>query len=169
MDCSPSGSSVHGIFQARILEWSASYTPGDLPDPGIKSASPAVTGRFSTTESPEKPGEEYLKVKCLSHPVISKVTSVTWLLLVRIQHLQLLPSLSMTVVFRTESLSLANSQMERWELSSTSWWGPGVPAYITWDFPTMHICLFPPFIYLFNHWYHYELLYIYFITLVMIQ
>ena len=23
MDCSPSGSSVHGIFQARILEWSA--------------------------------------------------------------------------------------------------------------------------------------------------
>ena len=23
MDCSPSGSSVHGIFQARVLEWSA--------------------------------------------------------------------------------------------------------------------------------------------------
>ena len=23
MDCSPSGSSVHGIFQARILEWGA--------------------------------------------------------------------------------------------------------------------------------------------------
>ena len=22
MDCSPSGSSVHGIFQARVLEWS---------------------------------------------------------------------------------------------------------------------------------------------------
>ena len=21
MDCSPSGSSVHGIFQARVLEW----------------------------------------------------------------------------------------------------------------------------------------------------
>ena len=29
MDCSPSGSSVHGIFQARILEWVAtSYTRG---------------------------------------------------------------------------------------------------------------------------------------------
>ena len=27
MDCSPPGSSVHGIFQARILEWIAiSYT-----------------------------------------------------------------------------------------------------------------------------------------------
>ena len=23
MDCSPSGSSVHGIFQARVLEWDA--------------------------------------------------------------------------------------------------------------------------------------------------
>ena len=24
MDCSPPGSSVHGIFQARVLEWGAS-------------------------------------------------------------------------------------------------------------------------------------------------
>ena len=23
MDCSPTGSSVHGIFQARVLEWGA--------------------------------------------------------------------------------------------------------------------------------------------------
>ena len=34
MDCSPLGSSVHGIFQARILEW-VTYPPlGDLPNPG---------------------------------------------------------------------------------------------------------------------------------------
>ena len=31
-DCSPPGSSVYGIFQARILEWVAiSSSPGDLP------------------------------------------------------------------------------------------------------------------------------------------
>ena len=36
MDCSPPGSSVHGILQARILEWVAIPSPGDLPDPGIK-------------------------------------------------------------------------------------------------------------------------------------
>ena len=30
MDCSPSGSSVHGILQARILEWVAIPSPGDL-------------------------------------------------------------------------------------------------------------------------------------------
>ena len=27
MDCSPSGSSVHGIFQARVLEWNAISFP----------------------------------------------------------------------------------------------------------------------------------------------
>ena len=27
MDCSPPGSSVHGIFQARVLEWGATDTP----------------------------------------------------------------------------------------------------------------------------------------------
>ena len=36
-----SGSSAHGILQARILEWVASPSPGDLPDPGIEPESPA--------------------------------------------------------------------------------------------------------------------------------
>ena len=34
MDCSPPGSSDHGILQVRILEWVAMPSPGDLPDPG---------------------------------------------------------------------------------------------------------------------------------------
>ena len=41
MDCSPPGSSVHGILQARVLEWLPCPPPGDLPDPGIKPGSPA--------------------------------------------------------------------------------------------------------------------------------
>ena len=40
MDCSPSGSSVHGIVQARILEWVAMPSSRDLPNPGIKLTSP---------------------------------------------------------------------------------------------------------------------------------
>ena len=44
MDCSPPGSSVHGIFQARILEWFPFPPLEDLPDPGIKSAFPALPG-----------------------------------------------------------------------------------------------------------------------------
>ena len=42
MDCSPSGSSVHGILQARILEWLAVSFSGDLPDPGMAPGSPAL-------------------------------------------------------------------------------------------------------------------------------
>ena len=40
MDCSPPGSFIHGIFQARVLEWVPS--PGDLPNPGIEPRSPAL-------------------------------------------------------------------------------------------------------------------------------
>ena len=49
MDCSLPASSAHGIFQARILEWSTFRLPGDFPDPGIKPmslASPVLAGRF---------------------------------------------------------------------------------------------------------------------------
>ena len=35
MDCSPPGSSVHGIAQARILEWAAIPFSREFPDPGI--------------------------------------------------------------------------------------------------------------------------------------
>ena len=54
MDCSPPGSSVHGIFQARILQWVAISSRG-LPDPGIKVVSPALADGFFTTEPPGKP------------------------------------------------------------------------------------------------------------------
>ena len=39
MDCSPPGSSVHDILQARILEWLPCPLPGDLPDPGMEPRS----------------------------------------------------------------------------------------------------------------------------------
>ena len=38
MDCSPPGSSVHGIFQARILEWGANVTYATL---SLSSSSPS--------------------------------------------------------------------------------------------------------------------------------
>ena len=36
MDCSLSGSSVHGIILARIMEWIAIPPADDLSKPGIK-------------------------------------------------------------------------------------------------------------------------------------
>ena len=60
MDCSPPGSSVHGIFQARILEQVAiSYCRGSS-QPGNKPsslASLAVEGRFFTTAPSGKPSK----------------------------------------------------------------------------------------------------------------
>ena len=48
MDCSLPDSSVHGLFQARILEWVPFPTPEDLPVLRIEStslASSALAGR----------------------------------------------------------------------------------------------------------------------------
>ena len=58
MDCSPPGSFIHAIFQARILEWVAIFYSRDVSDPGIEHtlmASPALTGRSFTTAPPGKP------------------------------------------------------------------------------------------------------------------
>jgi len=54
MDCSPPGSTVHGIFQARILGLVAIPFFRDLPDPGTQSVSlesPTLAGRFFTTSA----------------------------------------------------------------------------------------------------------------------
>ena len=42
MDCSPPSSSVHGVLQARILEWIAFPFSRDLPNPEIDPRSPAL-------------------------------------------------------------------------------------------------------------------------------
>ena len=40
---------IHGVFQARMLEWIAISTPGDLPDPGRDRTPPTcIAGRFFT-------------------------------------------------------------------------------------------------------------------------
>ena len=54
VDCSPPGSSVHGILQARILEWVAIPFSGDLPDPGVEPGSLmllALAGRWFITRT----------------------------------------------------------------------------------------------------------------------
>ena len=48
------GSSVHGIFQARVLEWWPFPSPGDLPDPGIEPGSPALQADALLSEPPGK-------------------------------------------------------------------------------------------------------------------
>ena len=52
MNCSPPGSSVHGIFQARILKWVLFPSPGDLPDPWNEPGSPALQVDSLPSEPP---------------------------------------------------------------------------------------------------------------------
>ena len=51
VDCSPPGSSVHGISQSRILEWVAMPSSRDRPDPRVELTSPA----FQADYLPAKP------------------------------------------------------------------------------------------------------------------
>ena len=55
LDCSLPGFSVHGILQARILEWITISFSRDLPDPGIEPGSLALEADVLTSEPPRKP------------------------------------------------------------------------------------------------------------------
>ena len=55
MDGSLPGSVIHGIFQARILEWAAISFARDLPNPGIEPTFPALAGEFFTTSHQGSP------------------------------------------------------------------------------------------------------------------
>ena len=52
MDCGPPGSSVHGILQAKILEWVAIPFSRDLRDPGIEPGPSALQADSLLTELP---------------------------------------------------------------------------------------------------------------------
>ena len=73
MDCSPPGTSVHGILQARDYsrqEYEIGLPcspPGDLPDPGIGPTfltSLALAGRFFTSSAPwEAPIDTIMRIQ----------------------------------------------------------------------------------------------------------
>ena len=52
MDCSLPGSSIYGILWARILEWVAFPSPGDLPEPRLEPGSPALQADSLPSELP---------------------------------------------------------------------------------------------------------------------
>ena len=92
--CGLSGSSVHGILQARILECVACPPPGDLPDPGIE---PAFLSSFFFFFEPAFPMSPALQALPLAPPgKPSPSISEVYFLIVSGGHLvrdHLLPSL----------------------------------------------------------------------------
>ena len=76
MDCSPPGSSIHGIFQVRILSGYCIHQEywrslqGNLPNPGIRthvSCGSSTAGGYFTAESSGKPRQTLL---LFSRPVV---------------------------------------------------------------------------------------------------
>ena len=91
MDCSLPGSSIHGIFHARILEWIALPSSRDLPDPGIEPKSlmsAALTGGFLTTTTTWE--AQRSTIPCLIKDVCYRLTE-KWIFVVH-------PILSWTIV-----------------------------------------------------------------------
>ena len=52
MNCTPPGSALHGILQARILEWIAISSLGHLSNLGIEPRSPAFQADSLLSETP---------------------------------------------------------------------------------------------------------------------
>ena len=56
MECSPPGTTVHGISQQDHWSGLPSPSPGSLPDPGIEPRSPTLQEDSLPSEPPGKPG-----------------------------------------------------------------------------------------------------------------
>ena len=58
MDCSPPGSSVHGISQKEYWSGLPFHSPENFPDPGIEPGSPTLQADSLSSELPGKPKRE---------------------------------------------------------------------------------------------------------------
>ena len=61
--CNPMGYTVHGILQARVLEWVALPFSRDLPNPGIEPKSPTLQADSLPAEPAGKPSIDGTKSK----------------------------------------------------------------------------------------------------------
>ena len=81
IDCSPLGSSVHAIVCEEYWSELPFPSPGDLPNLGIKPtslASPALAGRFFTSEPPEKHLIHlYVFTKCQTLPSTQQIVKMS--------------------------------------------------------------------------------------------
>ena len=73
MDCSPPGSSVHGILRQEHWSGQPFPSPEHLPDPGIKRGSPALQADSLPSEPPGKPKGYFSK-----YPLWTEVTCRDW-------------------------------------------------------------------------------------------
>ena len=87
MDCCPPGSSVHGILQARILEWVAISFSRGSSWPRVRTLVSCIVGRFFTTEPPGKPPQSMSYASSILQVVSKEIfkVSITTLLLQKLR------------------------------------------------------------------------------------
>ena len=81
MNCSPLGSSVHGISQARRLEWVAISFSGWSSQPWNQTHAFCRAGRFFSTESTGKPQAtvlQYFVLSCFNKMIEMKLRAEGW-------------------------------------------------------------------------------------------
>ena len=71
IDCSPSGSCVRGILQARILEWVANFSLGWSSQHRDQTHVSCIAGSFFTAEPPGKPTFSDNKYLCSLQPAMN--------------------------------------------------------------------------------------------------
>ena len=82
--CVPMDYTVHGILQARILEWVAFPSPGDLPKPGIEPRSPTLQAVSLPAEPQRKPKNTGVDYKETEHWRIDVFELWCWRRLLRV-------------------------------------------------------------------------------------
>ena len=86
MDCSLPGSSFHGIFQARTLEWLPFPSPGDLPDPGIEPRSSAL--QVDSLPAEDTREANFLQVKSLNFYTVIEYESFKGIMDSKVPYIQ---------------------------------------------------------------------------------
>ena len=120
MYCSPPRSSVHGIIQARMLEWVAIPFPGDLPYPGIKPRSLALQAGSLPSEPSYKTDKQNCKIFEVYNMMICMLWNDSPLIELINNHLTHLPFISVCV--RTFNFYLPGK---------FQWYNPVLPTIVT--------------------------------------
>ena len=82
MDCSPPGSSVHGILRARILEWVAMPSSWGSSQPRDQTQVSCIAGRFLTVwATRESQKIEWILIIPISQAVVEPNSKTTWKML----------------------------------------------------------------------------------------
>ena len=135
IDCSPPGSSVRGISQARILQWPFPFSRGSSQprEQTCVSCVPCIAGRFCTTEPRRK--SQCLSSYCfLSLSAWILAFSGLWIFLflrfVDLLHQSTSLSLSLLLIFFSASFCKVNIQAGwLWVNYSTSLCFPYITIY----------------------------------------